>query len=165
MPSNTQRIVAAIVTAGLFVGGAWVASGFTTDIDQAAASTAEAAQNTGLTVNLHGTRSAKGNVIVMAFDQAAAFDNMDYTNAAGYLEAPASDGPARFDFPDLESGYFAVIAFHDENGDYDLNYDANYLPTEGYAVSGLNDLNDTPVYEYSLIGTEKPVDLTLFYWP
>ncbi|RBW52324.1 DUF2141 domain-containing protein [Ruegeria sp. A3M17] len=165
MPSNTQRIVAAIVTAGLFVGGAWVASGFTTDIDQAAASTTGTSQDKGLTVNLHGARNTKGNVIVMAFDQATAFDNMDYTKAVGYLEAPASEDPLRFDFPDLDSGYFAVIAFHDENGDYDLNYDANYMPTEGYAVSGLNDLNDTPVYDYSLKGTEKPADLTLFYWP
>ncbi|WP_170414850.1 DUF2141 domain-containing protein [Ruegeria atlantica] len=165
MPSNTQRIVAAIVTAGLFVGGAWVASGFTTEIDQAAASTTATSQDKGLTVNLHGARSTKGNVIVMAFDQAAAFDNLEYSKAAGYLEAPASEKPVRFDFPDLDNGYFAVIAFHDENEDYDLNFDVNYMPTEGYAVSGLNDLNDTPVFDYSLIGTEKPVDLTLFYWP
>ncbi|MCG7520117.1 DUF2141 domain-containing protein [Ruegeria sp. Ofav3-42] len=165
MPSNTQRIVAAIVTAGLFVGGAWVASGFSANIDEAAASTTGTSENEGLTVNLHGARSTRGNVIVMAFDQQTAFDNMDYTKAAGYLEAPASEKPLRFDFPDLESGYFAIIAFHDENGDYDLNYDANYMPTEGYAVSGMNDLNETPVFEYSLIGTDKPTDMTLFYWP
>jgi len=165
MPSNTQRLIAAIATAGLFVGGAWVASGFGTDVPSATASTTGAQQHQGLTVNLRGARSAKGNLIVMAFDQPTAFDEMDYTNAAGYLEAPASEQPQRFDFPDLDSGYYAVIAFHDENGDYDLNYDADNIPTEGYAVSGMNDLNDVPVFEYSLIAPGKASNLTLFYWP
>ncbi|WP_170427082.1 DUF2141 domain-containing protein [Ruegeria arenilitoris] len=164
MPSNTQRIVAAIVTAGLFVGGAWVASGFGTGASDAAAPNSATAQNDGLSVNLHGARNTKGNVIVMAFDQATAFDNMDHTKAAGYLEVPASEQTMRFDFPDLKSGYYAVIAFHDENGDYDLNYDGDYIPTEGYAVSGMNDLNDMPVFEYSLIEPGKASDLTLFYW-
>ena len=164
MPSNTQRIAAAIVTAGLFVGGAWVASGFGTDRGEAAASNSATANNNGLSVNLHGARSTKGNVVVMAFDQAAAFDNMDYTKAVGYFEVPASEQTMRFDFPDLKSGYYAVIALHDENCDYDLNYDAEYLPTEGYAVSGTNNLNGMPVFEYSLIEPGKASDLTLFYW-
>ncbi|MBO9445539.1 DUF2141 domain-containing protein [Ruegeria sp. R14_0] len=164
MPSNTQRIVAAIVTAGLFVGGAWVASGFGTSVSDAAASKSATALHSGLSVNLHGARSTKGNVVVIAFDQATAFDNMDYTKAAGYLEVPASEQTMRFDFPDLKSGYYAVIAFHDENGDYGLNYDAEYLPTEGYAVSGMNDLNGMPVFEYSLIEPGRASDLTLFYW-
>ncbi len=165
MPSNTHRIAAAVVTAGLFIGGAWIASGFGANFDGAAASTTGAAQHEGLAVNLHGSRSAKGNLIVMAFDQRAAFDEMDYTSAAGYLEAPASQQPQRFVFPDLVGDYYAVIAFHDENSDYDLNYDVNYVPTEGYAVSGMNDLNDMPVFEYSLIAPGKASDLTLFYWP
>ncbi len=165
MPSNTQRITAAIITAGLFVGGAWIASGFGTNIQDAAASTTDAAQHGGVTVNLRGGRNSDGNMIVMAFDQQAAFDNMDYTKAAGYLEAPASTQPMRFDFPGLDGEFYAVIAFHDENGDYDFNYNDEYLPTEGYAVSGMNDLNDVPVFEYSLIAPGKPADLTLFYWP
>ncbi|WP_170332277.1 DUF2141 domain-containing protein [Ruegeria arenilitoris] len=165
MPNNTQRIVAAIATAGLFIGGAWFASGFRTDIAEASASSTGVQDHQGLIVNLHGARSDKGNIIVMAFDQQSAFDNMDYNNAAGYLEAPATGHPQRFDFPDLNNNYYSVIAFHDANGDYDLNYDAEYTPTEGYAVSGMNDLHDNPVFYYSLVEPGKPVDLTLFYWP
>ncbi|KIC46592.1 hypothetical protein RA28_02055 [Ruegeria sp. ANG-S4] len=165
MPSNSQRIFAVFVTAGLFVGGAWVASGFGADGDPAAVATAEAAQHDGLVVNLHGAHNAKGNLIVMVFDQQAAFDAMDYTKAAGYLEAPSTQASQRFDFADLKGSSYAVVAFHDENGDYDLNLDATYTPTEGYAVSGMNDLEGYPVFEYSLIDTEKPTDMTLFYWP
>lgn len=163
MPSNIQRITAAMATAVLFVGGAWLASGFSVDLADASTSTSGATTDAGLTVNLHGARNDTGTLIVMVFDQQAAFDAMDYQNAVGYLETPASTSLQRLDFPDLNTGYYAIVAFHDENGDYQLNYDKSYVPTEGYAISGANDPYGDPVFEYSLVQSGK-VDLTFYYW-
>ncbi|GAB5438770.1 DUF2141 domain-containing protein [Falsiruegeria mediterranea] len=163
MPSNVQRITAAMATAALFVGGAWLAAGFSVELPDASVSTSGATSDAGLTVNLHGARNDTGNLIVMVFDRAEPFVNMDYQNAVGYLEVPASTYPQRLDFPDLNNNYYAIVAIHDENGDYELNYDQTYLPTEGYAISGSNDLYSDPVFEYSLVEPGK-VDLTFYYW-
>ena len=164
MPSNTKRIAAALATAVLFVGGAWVASQVRTDIPVATASSTGTQSDYGLVINLHGARNDPGNLIVMAFDQQEPFDMMDIQRAASYVELPAQTVSQRVDFPDLNNAYYSIIAFHDENGDYQLNYDADGVPTEGYAVSGMNDLESDPVFYYSLIEPGRHVDLSLFYW-
>lgn len=164
MPSNSQRVTAALVTAALFLGGAWVASGFRQDLYDTSASSTGTASDTGVIVSLHGARSDTGNLVVMAYDQATAFDLMSYTQAAGYVATPATPHPARVDFPDLTSGNYALIAFHDENANGQLDLDENMIPTEGYAISGMNDLNANPVFEYSLISPGWPVDMVFFYW-
>lgn len=164
MPSNTHRIVAAIATAGLFIGGAWVASGFRTDIAEASASSTGAQSDEGLIVNLHGARNDKGNLIVMAFGDETPFNEMDYSGAAGYVELAASTISQRVDFPELNDNYYAVLAIHDENGDYELNYDEYGIPTEGYAVSGMNSLYEDSVFFYSLIAPGMRTDLGFFYW-
>ncbi|WP_164659496.1 DUF2141 domain-containing protein [Tropicibacter sp. Alg240-R139] len=163
MPTNVQRITAAVATVALFVGGAWVASGFSIDLPDASVSATGATSDEGLSVNLHGARNDTGNLIVMVFDQAGPFTNMDYQNTVGYLEVPASTFSQRLDFPDLNNTYYAIVAIHDENGDYELNYDETHLPTEGYAISGSNDLYSDPVFEYSLVEPGK-VDLAIYYW-
>jgi uncharacterized protein (DUF2141 family) len=164
MPSNSKRIAAALATAVLFVGGAWVSSQVTTDISVATASSTGAQSDHGLVINLHGARSDTGNLIVMAFDQQEPFDMMDIQRAASYVELPATTGSQRVDFPELNNAYYSVIAFHDENGDYQLNYDADGLPVEGYAISGMNDLESDPIFYYSLIEPGQGVDLSFYYW-
>lgn len=164
MPSNTQRIVAAMITAGLFVSGAWLASGFRIELPETSASSTEGGSDHGLIVNLHGARSDKGQLIVVAFDKAEPFDAFDEYAAAGYVYLPATTAPQRVDFPDLTSPHYAVVAYHDENGDFQLNVDDAWIPTEGYAVSGMNDLYDDPVFEYALIRPDDPADLVFFYW-
>ncbi len=165
MPSNSQRIVAALVTTALFVGGAWMASGFGTDIPRTSASSTGASSDNGFVINLHSARNDRGQFVVMAFDNAASFDAFDFNTAAGYVTLPASTEPQRVDFPDLNDNYYSVVAFHDEDSDYQMGLDESWTPTEGYAVSGLNDLYDDPVFEYSLISPGIPVDLAFFYWP
>ncbi|NOC45555.1 DUF2141 domain-containing protein [Ruegeria sp. HKCCD7559] len=165
MPSNSKRIFGVLATAALFVGGAWVASGLRTDIAVTSASSTGTPSDYGLVINLRGARSDKGQLVVMAFDNAAAFDILDYNAAAGFIALPASMEPQRVDFPDLNADYYSVVAYHDENGDYEMGFDENWMPTEGHAVSGMNDLYDDPVFEYSLISPGMPVDLVFFYWP
>lgn len=165
MPSNTHRIVAAIATAALFVGGAWVASGFRDDPSETAASSTGKPSDYGITVNLHGARNDTGQLVVMVFDNAKAFDAMDPYGTVGYLTLPATTKAQRVDFPELNATYYAVVAFHDENMDEQLNFDDDWLPLEGYAVSGMNDLYEDPYFDYSLMVPGYPEDLTFFYWP
>ncbi len=164
MPSNFHRVSAAFATICLFTGGAWLASELAVPTPQTAASSTGEASDAGLVVTLHGVRDDNGQIVVMAFDNAAAFDALDYESAAGYIALPASTSPQRVDFPDLNRNYYAIVAFHDENNDFVLNTDENWIPQEGYAISGLNDLMEAPVFEYSLISPGFPVDLAMFYW-
>lgn len=158
MPSNRQRLFAVVTTAALFVGGAWIASGFGTQADAASAN------SEALSVTLHNARNDTGKLLVLVFDQKAAFDAVDYRKAVGYAERPASTKSQRISFPDLTQGHYAVIAIHDENEDYDLNMTDDGIPIEGYVVSGMNSLYDEPTFEHSLIEVGKTANLGFFYW-
>lgn len=83
------------------------------------------------------TGSRAGSVMVALYDNAAAFDaGADTTGsrAVARTAVTASGGfVARFD--NLPAGDYAAKAFHDLNGDGQMNFDAYGRPTEPYAFS------------------------------
>ncbi len=162
MPSNAMRLSAAAVTIALTIGGAYLASGLRYVVPEANASTTDTENVSGYQINIHDTRSDQGKLLIMAFDHQEAFDALDYKAVSGYLEIPADAASLRVDFPDLTEGYHAFFVLHDENGDYELNFEGE-LPSEGYAVSGTNEAYGEPVFDYSVIvpGTH---DLSVRYW-
>ncbi|MGB0967656.1 MAG: DUF2141 domain-containing protein [Halocynthiibacter sp.] len=162
MPSNMMRLTAAVATIALTVGGAYLASGLRYVVPVANASTTEVETAAGYQISIHDTRSDQGTLVILAFDDPDAFDALDYKSAAGYLEIPADAVPLRVDFPDLTEGYHAFFILHDENGDYELNFEGE-LPSEGYAVSGTNDAEGAPVFDYSAVAPGMH-DLTMRYW-
>lgn len=79
------------------------------------------------------TGARTGSVMVALFDSAAAFDG-----AAGRPVAAAAvsaSGPVVAVFENLPAGEYAVKAFHDVNGDGELNTNPFGMPTEPYAFS------------------------------
>ncbi|WP_039016922.1 DUF2141 domain-containing protein [Halocynthiibacter namhaensis] len=162
MPSNAKRLSAAAATIILTLGGASLASTLTYEIEAVEASTTGTENSVGYQINIHDVRSDQGNLLIMAFDSEDAFDALDYTRAAGYLEISAAATPLRVDFPGLTTGYTAFFVIHDENEDYDLNYDGD-TPSEGYAVSGINDPNGVPAF-YSSAVPPQVHNLNLRYW-
>lgn len=87
-----------------------------------------------LEVSIEGLRSDEGNVRVSVHRRGAAADFPNGDGVAGAFRKADSDG-ARFVFPDLAPGDYAVAAFHDEDADAELNTNALGLPTEGYGFS------------------------------
>jgi len=151
MPSATQRLTAIALSAAITVGGAWLASLASTG-SVTATSTIERSDlrlakakppRAGLTVQLRDVRAGKGDLIVLVFDDPAAFGAYDADKAAALAAQPASAPSPSFSFPDLTGGPFAVAIVHDENGNGDLDMDGS-VPTEGYGLSGARDAYDEP---------------------
>ena len=119
-----KNLIAAVLAAGTLVAAA-----------QAGAQ--------GLTVNVESLSNNRGNVIVLVFDDARAFDRLNYFRAADYAEVPARRGALQVRFPGLTSGPYAVFLFHDEDGDQDVGYRNGRLQ-EGIGATGAPNPDDAP---------------------
>jgi uncharacterized protein (DUF2141 family) len=104
-----------IVAAGLYV---------------AALSAAGAAD---LTVTVSGIRNASGSVSAGIYDSANSFPKVE--EAVVVFRIKARPGTVGFAVHGLAPGHYAVVAYHDENGNGRLDFDPTGAPAEGYGVS------------------------------
>lgn len=100
----------------------------------------------GLNVTVDGIRNAKGNIIILVFDNARAFDRLDVWGAIDYAQIPSRKGSVSHAFADLNAGPYAVLLFHDENNDEDLNMTASKL-LEGLGSTGAPNPQDEPDFK------------------
>lgn len=97
-----------------------------------------------LTVN--GVRNDSGKIYVLVFDNSTAFNNIDINGAIDFAEIKARPGTLKHVFKGLGAGPFAIMLFHDENGDGDLNMDGQ-TALEGYGLSGSKGADDLPGFD------------------
>jgi len=107
--------------------------------------------STHLVVEVMGVEDRPGTVIFLVFDEQSAYDDMDVERAVGFLELEASAGSLQASFPYLVDGPYAVVFFHDEDGDQDLNMLAGF-PLEGYGTSGARDAYHEPGFDEAAVG-------------
>ncbi len=100
----------------------------------------------GLNVTVDGIRNAKGNIVILVFDNARAFDSLDVWSAIDYAQIPSRKGSVSHEFSDLNAGPYAVLLFHDENKDDDLNMTETKL-LEGLGSTGASDPQDEPDFK------------------
>jgi hypothetical protein len=79
------------------------------------------------------TGARTGQVMVALYDSAAAFDGGSSSPVAA--TAISASGPVVATFGNLPAGDYAVKAFHDVNGDGQMNTNPFGIPTEPYAFS------------------------------
>lgn len=91
------------------------------------------AQAADLAVSVEGVRDTAGQVKVMLFDREEGFRKED--KARQVLALPAAAGKVSTRFTALPAGRYALIAYHDENGDGRLNLRFGMFPKEGYGLS------------------------------
>ena len=86
-------------------------------------------------------RNSTGQVICTLFNSPAAFPS-DSNKAVGQMAVPIKDDAAVCSFGGLAPGTYALVTFHDENGNG--KFDRNWLgmPKEGFAFSN----NVRPVF-------------------
>lgn len=91
------------------------------------------AQTFTLTVNLDDLENEKGAVKICLMNEAKQYLKDCYVGKDFHF---AADKPKRVIFSDLPPGEYAIMAFHDEDGNGRLNTDGPFgLPSEPYAFS------------------------------
>ncbi len=87
-----------------------------------------------LVVRVDGVRSADGDVLVAVHGRAAGADFPDDAAAVKKAMRPAGEA-GDLVFAGLPPGDYAIAAFHDADGDGELNTSLLGIPTEGYGFS------------------------------
>ena len=118
-----------------------------------------------LRITVDGIRSAHGTVLIGLYDSPASFGKA--------VEASAKKGflidPDRFAavFSNLEPGRYAAIAFHDENGNGNLDKNFLGVPTEPYGFSNnVQGFLGPPTFEdaaMALGDSNEAIGITLVY--
>jgi uncharacterized protein (DUF2141 family) len=98
-----------------------------------------------LEVDVQGVRGLTGQVKLMLFEREDGFRKED--KARQVLPVPAAAGTVSGVFKDLPAGRYAVIAYHDENGDGRLNLRFGMFPQEGYGLSNNPKLSGPPRFK------------------
>jgi uncharacterized protein (DUF2141 family) len=89
-----------------------------------------AANAADVEVHIHGVASTKGFIMVALCDEAEFLKT-----CAREARTPATRGDAGVAFLDVPAGRWAVMAYHDENGNGRLDKNVLGVPTEGTAFS------------------------------
>ncbi len=103
------------------------------------------AQAADLVVTLDGVAHAKGGLRIGLYDKPETFRKEDRSVAV--LTAAATPGRASVRFENLAPGRYAVMAYHDEDGDGGLDRFMGMIPTEGYALSNDPEVSGPPAFE------------------
>lgn len=97
-----------------------------------------------LEVAVQGSRGGDGPVKLMLFEREDGFRKED--RARQVLALPAGGAPTGV-FRGLPPGRYAVVAYHDENGDGKLNLRFGMFPKEGYGLSNAPKLVGPPKFK------------------
>lgn len=98
-----------------------------------------------LEVEVGGVRSADGQVKLMLFDRAEGFRKEDKSREV--LALPAAVGTVSGVFRDLPPGRYAIVTYHDEDGDGKLNLRFGMFPKEGYGLSNNPSVSGPPAFQ------------------
>ncbi len=108
-------------------------------------------------VNISGQANARGQIALAVFDNKESYTN--YQGAIASALIPASSNSVTFHA--LQNKPYAVVAFHDENGDGEMNMEQQ-IPLEGYGVSGMQRSWQQPDFSQAA-AMRSQVDIELFY--
>jgi uncharacterized protein (DUF2141 family) len=116
-----------------------------------------------LEVEVHGFRSAEGALAIALFDDAAHFDGRTQAIRKAYLTIENRE--ARWIVEDLPPGEYALLAYHDVNGNGELDFRPLGIPKEPIAVSnGARRLLGPPRFDaakFAVASAAAHVTLTL----
>ncbi|OIQ95092.1 hypothetical protein GALL_228970 [mine drainage metagenome] len=111
-----------------------------------------------LSVAVTGVRGTQGAVRVDLYNGPAGFRHED--QAFKVLAVPARPGTVQVTFKGLAPGRYAVIAYHDENGNGRLDRFMGMIPTEGWGLSNDPEVLGPPGFDPSAF-TLPPAGLSL----
>lgn len=125
---------------------------------------AGAGQAQELRVTLQGVEHARGQLSVGVYAEPKTFrkERLAYVTK----KVPAAAGEVTVVFDALPPGRYAVMAYHDENGNGELDRRLGMFPTEGYALSNNPKVMGPPGFDDSAfeVGAQAVhIDLQMRY--
>lgn len=102
------------------------------------------AQESALEVSLAGTQHDRGSLRVGLYSDPKTFRKE--AQAVAIQQVPASAGTVTVSFGALPSGRYAIMAYHDEDGNGELNRRFGMFPTEGYGLSNNPTVSGPPAF-------------------
>ena len=119
------------------------------------------ADGDSLTVHLNGLKNAQGNVRVGLYADPSTFRKE--SQALIIRQIPAIRGRLDIEFSDLPHGRYAIMAYHDEDANGELNRRFGMFPTEGYGLSNNPKISGPPAFADSAFevagATEISIDI------
>lgn len=130
-----------------------------------ATSGAAIAEAQPMTVRLNGIEHDGGTVRVALFSDPKTFRKADQAFAA--QEVKASAGTVTVVFDEVPAGQYAVMAYHDENGNGQLDLRFGMIPIEGYGLSNNPKVMGPPAFKDSQfeVSRDQPssIDIDIRY--
>lgn len=119
-----------------------------------------------LTISIQNVRSEGGNVNFAMYDSKESFGSMEKVIVAAYRKAavPESNFIIKGKFM---PGQYAIIAFHDENGNGRIDMSKAGIPKEGFGASNLKKVAAKPTWETCVfeVNQEKMVIPIIMNYP
>lgn len=123
------------------------------------------AQAQTLDVNLQGVTHDRGTLRVALYADPKTFRKENQAFAAS--EIPAAKGLQSVRFEGVPPGTYAVLAYHDEDGNGELNRRLGMFPTEGYGLSNNPKVMGPPAFIDSAfevtVGAPAAIDVEMRY--
>lgn len=117
------------------------------------------ADDFSLSVHITGVKNNHGNVFVELYNEAKSFRKS--AQAFTILKVPATEGIVTVKFDGVKKGHYAILAYHDEDGNGLLNKRFGMIPTEGYALSNNPVVIGPPSFEDSDFEVLSDTELNL----
>ena len=117
---------------------------------------ASAQQKHKLTINITDIQVVKGSLLVAVCDK----DNFMKGNVKSGI-APVNGGKVTVEIADLPAGDYAVMLFHDENGNYQVDMDESGIPMEGVGFSGVDLFVGMPTFEECKFTLSESLSMTI----
>ena len=116
-----------------------------------------------MSVHIKGVKNNHGNVFVELYNEAKTFRKS--AQAFAILQVPATEGIVTVKFDGVKKGHYAILAYHDEDGNGLLNKRFGMIPTEGYALSNNPVVIGPPSFEdsdFEILG-DSELNLSMHY--
>ncbi|CAH1747761.1 conserved exported protein of unknown function [Thauera humireducens] len=102
------------------------------------------AQESALEVSLAGIQHDRGSLRVGLYSDPKTFRKE--AQAVAIQQVPASAGTVTVSFGALPPGRYAIMVYHDEDGNGELNRRFGMFPTEGYGLSNNPTVSGPPAF-------------------
>ena len=114
-----------------------------------------------LTVNLAQIKNDKGNIFVELYSDPATFRKS--AKAFKIIKTQAVEGTLAVTFDQLAAGTYAVLTYHDEDNNNEMNKRFGMIPTEGYGLSNNPKVMGPPSFKDSQFAVSKDTEISIHF--